>query len=109
MQRDDTKCAAAKARTMARRLNEEKVLFLAHEEGRKEGFDEGMKMGRLAPVTGDESRMLEYNQPRCIEDNSAGRAPGSRGAYVEQQGGEVDYRGHAESLDSTQSPPSPHR
>src|SRR5580704_9244241 len=109
MQRDDAERAAAKARTMARRLNEEKVLFLAREEGRKEGFEEGMKMGRLASVTGDKSRMLEYNQPRRIEDNSAGRAPGSRGAYVEQRGGEVDYRGRAESPDSAQSPPSPHR
>jgi len=82
---------------------------LAHEEGRKEGFKEGMKMGRLAPVTRDESRMLEYNQPRHIEDNSASRVPGSWGAYVEQRGREVDYRGRAESPDSAQSPPSPHR
>ena len=108
MQRDNTECTAAKARTMTRRLNKEKVL-LAHEEGRKEGFKEGMKMGRLAPVTRDESRMLEYNQPRHIEGNSAGRVPAGRGMYVGQRGGEVDYRGRAESLDSSQSPPSPRR
>lgn len=45
-QRDDAEAVAAAARSKARRLNEERLIELAREEGRRLGFEEGIRRGR---------------------------------------------------------------
>ncbi|KAG1857490.1 hypothetical protein F4604DRAFT_1196032 [Suillus subluteus] len=45
-QRDDAEAAAADARSKARRLNEERLIELAREEGRRFGYEEGIRRGR---------------------------------------------------------------
>ncbi|KAG2036710.1 hypothetical protein BDR03DRAFT_959204 [Suillus americanus] len=45
-QRDDAEAAAADARSKARRLNEERLIELAREEGRRLGYEEGIRRGR---------------------------------------------------------------
>ena len=45
-QRNEAEADAAKARTKARRLQEEKLVMLAREEGRKMGYKEGLSIGR---------------------------------------------------------------
>lgn len=45
-QRDDAEAAAVSARSKARRLNEERLIELAREEGRRLGFEEGVRRGR---------------------------------------------------------------
>lgn len=45
-QRDEAEAAAVSARSRARRLNEERLIELAREEGRRLGFEEGVRRGR---------------------------------------------------------------
>ncbi|KAG6373888.1 hypothetical protein JVT61DRAFT_6041 [Boletus reticuloceps] len=45
-QRDEAEAAAVSARSRARRLNEERMIELAREEGRRLGFEEGVRRGR---------------------------------------------------------------
>lgn len=45
-QRDEAEAAAVSARSKARRLNEERLIDLAREEGRRLGFEEGVRRGR---------------------------------------------------------------
>ena len=42
----DAEAEAARARTLARKLREEKVIAKAREEGRRQGFQEGLNRGR---------------------------------------------------------------
>ncbi|KAI1796067.1 hypothetical protein LXA43DRAFT_988175 [Ganoderma leucocontextum] len=44
-QRDNAEAAAARARSMARRLKEEQLVMKAKEEGRREGYQEGLRRG----------------------------------------------------------------
>ncbi|EJF62294.1 hypothetical protein DICSQDRAFT_154683 [Dichomitus squalens LYAD-421 SS1] len=44
-QRDSAEAAAARARSMARRLKEEQLMMKAKEEGRREGYQEGLRRG----------------------------------------------------------------
>ncbi|KAF8555443.1 hypothetical protein OG21DRAFT_1483885 [Imleria badia] len=45
-QRNEAEAEAARARTKARKLQEEKLVMLAREEGRRVGYHEGLSMGR---------------------------------------------------------------
>ncbi|OBZ70231.1 hypothetical protein A0H81_09710 [Grifola frondosa] len=64
-QRDDAEAAAARARSTARRLKEEKMVNLAREQGHKQGFEEGMRRGY------EQARAAGYNQrPLEIEDRA---------------------------------------
>ncbi|KAH7887257.1 hypothetical protein F5I97DRAFT_1858886 [Phlebopus sp. FC_14] len=45
-QRDEAETVAAKARSKARQLNEERMIQLARDEGRRLGFEEGVRRGR---------------------------------------------------------------
>ncbi|KAG6375778.1 hypothetical protein JVT61DRAFT_2628 [Boletus reticuloceps] len=45
-QRNEAEAEAARARTKARKLQEEKLVMLAREEGRRMGYKEGLSMGR---------------------------------------------------------------
>ena len=44
-QRDDAEAAAARARTTARKLREQQLVLKAREEGRKAGYQEGLRRG----------------------------------------------------------------
>lgn len=44
-QRDDAEAAAARARTTARKLKEQQLMMRAREEGRKAGYEEGLRRG----------------------------------------------------------------
>lgn len=44
-QRDDAEAAAARARTTARKLKEQQLTMKAREEGRKAGYEEGLRRG----------------------------------------------------------------
>ncbi|KAF9235300.1 hypothetical protein BU15DRAFT_78132 [Melanogaster broomeanus] len=45
-QRNEAEADAARARTKARQLQEEKLVMLAREEGRRQGYKEGLSIGR---------------------------------------------------------------
>ncbi|KAI6027181.1 hypothetical protein EDC04DRAFT_168880 [Pisolithus marmoratus] len=45
-QRNEAEAEAARARTKARKLQEEKLVMLAREEGRRQGYQEGLMRGR---------------------------------------------------------------
>ncbi|KAL4065057.1 hypothetical protein V8B97DRAFT_1915832 [Scleroderma yunnanense] len=45
-QRNEAEADAARARTKARKLQEEKLVMLAREEGRRQGYQEGLTRGR---------------------------------------------------------------
>lgn len=47
-QRDEAELAAAEAREMARQLHQERLLQAAREEGRRLGFEEGLRRGRAS-------------------------------------------------------------
>ena len=46
-QRDDAEIAAAEARAKARQLHQERIFQAAREEGRRLGFEEGLRKGRI--------------------------------------------------------------
>ena len=46
VQRNEAEAEAARARTKARKLQEEKIVMLAREEGRRAGYREGLSKGR---------------------------------------------------------------
>ncbi|KAI0751118.1 hypothetical protein C8Q80DRAFT_1230311 [Daedaleopsis nitida] len=59
-QRDTAEASAARARSTARRLKEEQLMTRAREEGRKEGYTEGLKRGyQQARGTGLEGQIFE--------------------------------------------------
>ncbi|KAG1723533.1 uncharacterized protein EDB91DRAFT_1255604 [Suillus paluster] len=45
-QKNEAEAEAARARTKARKLQEEKMMMIAHEEGRRRGYKEGLSIGR---------------------------------------------------------------
>ncbi|KAH7919799.1 hypothetical protein BV22DRAFT_1050814 [Leucogyrophana mollusca] len=45
-QKNEAEAEAARARTKARKLQEEKMMMLAREEGRRQGYREGLSIGR---------------------------------------------------------------
>ena len=47
-ERDDVDRALVRARTSARQMKEQNVVLQAREEGRRQGFEEGLKQGRMA-------------------------------------------------------------
>ena len=57
-ERDDAERSASKARAATRKLNDERLALFAREEGRRQGFEEGMQQGRLAMYTAPEMRHI---------------------------------------------------
>jgi hypothetical protein len=77
--REEAERGAARARTTARRLQQERVVELAREEGRRVGFEEGVERGRVLALhgqgryrTGLEDELLgeEYTSP--VGESEAG-------------------------------------
>ncbi|KAG6864854.1 hypothetical protein C0991_006755 [Blastosporella zonata] len=69
-ERERAEKSAAKARDMARQLNDERMIALARQEGRKMGFVEGMKRGRKLAIADREKEapltafIEEFETPR---------------------------------------------
>ena len=78
-QRFDAEEAAAKARSTARQLKEEKIITRAREEGRRQGIEEGMAHGRV----------LGYEEGR-VAGFESGRAATER-AFTSEPVTEMDY------------------
>ncbi|KAI0082542.1 hypothetical protein K474DRAFT_1655341 [Panus rudis PR-1116 ss-1] len=97
-QRHDAEEAAARARTTARKLKEEKVVFLAREEGRQQGIREGIAQGRA----------LGFEEGRKAGFPSTRRAPARD--YVDDPISAPTSPPRAQSQSSTStSTPSPPR
>ncbi|KAF5375375.1 hypothetical protein D9615_007928 [Tricholomella constricta] len=79
-QRDHADKAAAKARALARQLNEERLVAMAREEGHKQGYVEGMQQGRMLAL-GD-GGMLRRRQ---VADRPHQTPLGSGQAFIEEQ------------------------
>lgn len=60
-QRNEAEAEAAKARTKARKLQEEKLVMLAREEGHRMGYKEGLSIGRR--IGHDEGRRRRLTGP----------------------------------------------
>lgn len=66
-EKNDAEEEAARARTKARQLQEEKLVMMAREEGRRQGFKEGLSRGRR--IGFDEGRSVAYEDtPRRMEE-----------------------------------------
>ena len=69
-ERDDAERAAVKARKVARELKERTVVQLAREEGRRAGFEEGIRQGRLL-ATVEIVEQAKPIPPRLLGDGTA--------------------------------------
>ena len=72
-QRMDAEEAAAKARSTARKLKEEKIIMQAREEGRRQGIEEGMAQGRVMGY--EEGRAAGYEHGRAAAEREFTSAP----------------------------------
>ena len=78
LQRDDAEAAAARARTTARKLREQQLVMKSREEGRKAGYQEGLRRGmeqaRLAQAqTGTDDG--DINEPTAPLDDGGASIP----------------------------------
>jgi hypothetical protein len=60
-QKNEAEAEAARARTKARKLHEEKMVMIAHEEGRHRGYKEGLSYGRRLGFDEGRSGPIRYN------------------------------------------------
>jgi hypothetical protein len=60
-EKNDAEEEAARARTKARQLQEEKMVMMAREDGRRQGFEEGLSRGRR--IGFEEGRSISYGAP----------------------------------------------
>lgn len=75
-QRNEAEAEAARARTKARKLQEEKLVMLAREEGRRMGYEEGLSIGRRIAydqgrgrrLTGPSDRLPHHPFPLELQD-----------------------------------------
>ncbi|KAG1719283.1 hypothetical protein EDB19DRAFT_1836899 [Suillus lakei] len=58
-QKCEAEADAARARTKARKLQEEKMMMMAHEDGRRRGYKEGLSIGRRLGF--DEGSTIRYD------------------------------------------------
>ncbi len=84
-QRDDAEAAAARARTIARKLKEDQLANLAREEGRKAGYREGLRRGL---------EQARYEQARAELGDSE-----SADENTEQEEGPISTAPRTEPLD----------
>ncbi|EDR02470.1 uncharacterized protein LACBIDRAFT_295432 [Laccaria bicolor S238N-H82] len=88
-ERDDAERAAVKARRVARELKERTVVQLAREEGRRAGFEEGIRQGRLL-ATVEIVEQAKPIPPRLLGDGTAFIEE----AATEEQGRSPDSETH---------------
>jgi hypothetical protein len=88
-ERDEAERAAVKARKVARELKERTVVQLAREEGRRAGFEEGIRQGRLL-ATVEIVEQAKPIPPRLLGDGTAFIEE----AVTEEQGRSPDSETH---------------
>ncbi|KIJ63436.1 hypothetical protein HYDPIDRAFT_113453 [Hydnomerulius pinastri MD-312] len=79
-QRNEAEADAARARTKARKLQEEKLVMLAREDGRRQGYKEGLTIGRR----------IGYDQGRGIRDADGPSSRPRHYAISQEEGNEGD-------------------
>ena len=124
-QRADAEEVAAKARSMARRLHEERIISRAREEGRRLGLEEGLAQGRVMGY--EEGRSAGYEHGRIAAERELTSAPVTEMDYEtprareyqpprvsrpstsedSDQAGIQDYTQHMENTESM-PPPTTH-
>jgi hypothetical protein len=67
-EKHDAEEEAAKARSKARKLQEEKLVMMAREEGRRQGYEEGLSKGRRIGFEEGRSVGLAEDGPRTDDD-----------------------------------------
>lgn len=96
-QKCEAEAEAARARTKARKLQEEKMMMIAHEDGRRRGYKQGLSIGRRLGF--DEGSTIRY------EDDPARQV---RRPTVPQDGGDEEEEEesiHSERNDLPRAPP----
>jgi hypothetical protein len=96
--------AAKKAKEFARQVNEEKLMLFAREEGRKEGFEEGMRQGRLLALTGNEDTAPR----RHISDRAHATPLGSGAAFIEEYNEDEDEEAPSDGMHASGHLPPNH-
>ncbi|KAF8064286.1 hypothetical protein FPV67DRAFT_1451493 [Lyophyllum atratum] len=85
IERDEAERSATKARALARQLNDQRLVTLAREEGRKLGYAEGMRQGRMLALEQEEGM-----RRRNIADRPHQTPLGSGQAFIEEYEGDTD-------------------
>ncbi|KAG1813054.1 hypothetical protein EV424DRAFT_1541929 [Suillus variegatus] len=73
-QKCEAEADAARARTKARKLQEEKMMMLAHEDGRRRGYKEGLTIGRRlgfdegSTIRNDDEPVRRVHRPAVLPD-----------------------------------------
>jgi len=92
-QRDDAETAASEARAKARQLHQERIFQAAREEGRRLGFEEGLRKGRI-----DQERELMLEEQEVGQPGAQSRPPRRRPRSVKLQADPLDPLSDLSSL-----------
>ncbi|GLB44540.1 hypothetical protein LshimejAT787_1701670 [Lyophyllum shimeji] len=85
-ERDNAEKVAVEARELARQLNDERLVILAREEGRRLGYEEGMRQGRILALTGEEGTLRRKHIAELPHQTPLG----SGAAFIEEYDGNTD-------------------
>ncbi|KDQ61075.1 hypothetical protein JAAARDRAFT_32077 [Jaapia argillacea MUCL 33604] len=85
--REDAEAAATRARGVARKLREERMIYVAREEGRRQGYQEGLSRGRRMGY--DEGTELGYEEGM---GETRGVSEGNYSRFIEEVGSDDEYR-----------------
>jgi hypothetical protein len=95
-QKCEAEADAARARTKARKLQEEKMMMIAHEDGRRRGYKEGLTIGRRLGF--DEGSTIRYDdEPARRVHRSAILPDGGDEEEQEEQESVHSERNHVRS------------
>jgi hypothetical protein len=95
-QKCEAEADAARARTKARKLQEEKMMMIAHEDGRRRGYKEGLTIGRRLGF--DEGSTIRYDdEPARRVHRSAIQPDGGDEEEEEEEGSVHSERNHVRS------------
>lgn len=93
-QKCEAEADAARARTKARKLQEEKMMMIAHEDGRRRGYKEGLTIGRRLGF--DERTTIRYDDEPARRVHRPAVQP-DEGDQEEEQESVHPERNHARS------------
>ncbi|KAG1747290.1 hypothetical protein EDD22DRAFT_273326 [Suillus occidentalis] len=106
-QKCEAEADAARARTKARKLQEEKMMMIAHEDGRRRGYKEGLTIGRRLGF--DEGSTIRYDdEPARRVHRSAIQPDGGDEEEEEEEGSVHSERNHVRSQPRAHPRPSRH-
>lgn len=106
-QKCEAEADAARARTKARKLQEEKMMMIAHEDGRRRGYKEGLTIGRRLGF--DERTTIRYDdEPARRVHRSAVQPEGEDDEEGEEEESVHSERNHIRSQHRVQPRSSRH-